>query len=356
MSREVLLDEVWSSVIVTDESLTQAISELRRAVEVAGGDRDLVVTVPKSGYRLRTCAIEEIEGAQVYLDQEEVLPIDAYCALLDAQNALIHGGPQAAKIAFELASEAIGRAPDSGVANACCAIMLAHAVLYSAAGTFRLRTAIHLAQRAVCLSPQSSIAHAALGFSLGAQDGGVAAMQALARSMALGDETGEGHYLASRVAFVSGDHRNAATLALRCAELVPDPSRPLFLAARATRFFDTAKSCAIAARCVRTLNERFADHPDEPRSQYTLGPALALAGDFEAAWRHLSKPRSDQSICLIHDFFGFALLNENARALDALESALDDGYRHGQWLLSEPSVTELRANQRFQNLTAAIAA
>lgn len=96
--------------------------------------------------------------------------------------------------------------------------------------------------------------------------------------------------------------------------------------------------------------------PNETRSRYTKGPALALTGDAEGAWRLLSEPRRHHSICLIHDFFGFALLRDETRAMDPLENALHEGYRHGDWLRCEPMVAGLRTNRRFQGQTAPLAA
>lgn len=47
-----LLAEVWSDASVTEAVLTNAVTELRRALEAVGGGRDLVATVPRRGYRL----------------------------------------------------------------------------------------------------------------------------------------------------------------------------------------------------------------------------------------------------------------------------------------------------------------
>ena len=48
LRRDELITRVWGDIAVTDASLTQAVSTLRRAL---GTQRSLIVTVPKSGYR-----------------------------------------------------------------------------------------------------------------------------------------------------------------------------------------------------------------------------------------------------------------------------------------------------------------
>src|SRR5688572_33294929 len=53
--REDLLSSLWANAVVTDESLSRCIYELRRQLSLAGGDeryKAMFETVPKRGYRL----------------------------------------------------------------------------------------------------------------------------------------------------------------------------------------------------------------------------------------------------------------------------------------------------------------
>ena len=53
--REDLLARLWANAVVTDESLSRCIYELRRQLSLAGGDeryKAMFETVPKRGYRL----------------------------------------------------------------------------------------------------------------------------------------------------------------------------------------------------------------------------------------------------------------------------------------------------------------
>lgn len=52
VSRSELLEEVWPGLIVGDDSLTQAVSKLRRALGDLHGAERIIETVPKIGYRL----------------------------------------------------------------------------------------------------------------------------------------------------------------------------------------------------------------------------------------------------------------------------------------------------------------
>ncbi len=53
LTREELIEDVWGGYPGADQSLSNAASKLRRALEEAGGDREVLETVPKRGYRLR---------------------------------------------------------------------------------------------------------------------------------------------------------------------------------------------------------------------------------------------------------------------------------------------------------------
>jgi DNA-binding winged helix-turn-helix (wHTH) protein len=60
VSRDSLVEQLWPSVIVNENSLTRAVSELRK--QLRGGCReDAIQTIPKRGYRL-ICKIEKVQS------------------------------------------------------------------------------------------------------------------------------------------------------------------------------------------------------------------------------------------------------------------------------------------------------
>lgn len=59
VGRDELLDEVWAGACPTDEVVTQAIAELRRAFGEAAREGGCIETVPRVGYRLR-CEVEAV--------------------------------------------------------------------------------------------------------------------------------------------------------------------------------------------------------------------------------------------------------------------------------------------------------
>lgn len=356
VTRDALLDAVWPNVIVTDESLTQAVAELRRSFRGGGAGNEMIVTVPRSGYRLAV----EPEPCEVRRGHDTgstpMISMDAYCLVLQAHTALVRADDGALEAAVAAASEAVARSQQSSLAHATYSVILTHVALYGGGTPDVLDLAHRHADTAAALGTRSSIGNVALGFAIGARDGGGKALEWLMKGLMLNDLNGEGHYLAARVAFVAGDHRSAASLAMRSAELVADTPRPLFLAARSAQQFDTALSKSIAERCVRALERRLATDPDEPRSRHTLGPALALAGRAEEAWTTIVEQPRDSSICAVHDTFGLAQIGDRRRALESLERAMDEGFRHGVWLAREPMMAKLQGDAGFRRLTATVGA
>ena len=52
VSRKTIQEEVWAGIEVSDESLTQAISNLRQSLGDSARQAKVILTVPKKGYRL----------------------------------------------------------------------------------------------------------------------------------------------------------------------------------------------------------------------------------------------------------------------------------------------------------------
>lgn len=51
-TRDYLINQIWPKVIVNENSLTRAVSELRKKLELEGASKRLIDTIPKTGYRL----------------------------------------------------------------------------------------------------------------------------------------------------------------------------------------------------------------------------------------------------------------------------------------------------------------
>jgi DNA-binding winged helix-turn-helix (wHTH) protein len=63
VSREALLSAVWSGVLVGDDSLTQVVIKLRKAMGDAPGNPAYIQTISKRGYRLVAPVVRSEETA-----------------------------------------------------------------------------------------------------------------------------------------------------------------------------------------------------------------------------------------------------------------------------------------------------
>jgi adenylate cyclase len=75
VSRDDLLSAVWSGVTVTEESLTQCVSEVRRALGASG--QRIIKTVPKRGYMFAVTVTGSYGSKQVSDDPSKVGPEDS---------------------------------------------------------------------------------------------------------------------------------------------------------------------------------------------------------------------------------------------------------------------------------------
>lgn len=77
VTREELIEGVWEGYPGADQSLSNAASKLRQALEEAGGTREMLQTVPKRGYRLRAGSVRSLSASDPALPCIAVLPFQA---------------------------------------------------------------------------------------------------------------------------------------------------------------------------------------------------------------------------------------------------------------------------------------
>ena len=95
-TRDYLIDQIWPKVIVNENSLTRAVSELRKKLELGGAPKRLIDTIPKTGYRLNAqCQvrdyIEQANSRVVVQEPKRAQPtLDAVPALPDTLPGFWH--------------------------------------------------------------------------------------------------------------------------------------------------------------------------------------------------------------------------------------------------------------------------
>lgn len=355
VDRTKLLERVWPDVIVSDESLTQAITELRRAFGVRRGVIGPIQTIAKVGYRLTVPVVAGVEDRSLpFSSSRHGFNLRAYELCLEARLVLARGGSHAVELSEALAREAAEIAPDFAQAQAEFAIALAQRCLYRLDDGYGLSEAVTRAENAVRLRPDLAVAQAAYGFALGAVERWQEATAAFECSLALDQNDTNTHYLAARTHFAGRSYRSAAILAEHAAGLAPDDYRSPYLAMRASAAFDPARARRLGETTFQRIQARLAKDPEEARALNALAPVL---GQLDVPDSAVSALEADAERCAPVEFYNvvaLALVGDDTAAVEALESVVDRGWRHTAWLRAEPSLSRVAEHPRFRRLASGL--
>jgi len=356
--RSELLDAVWPGVHVGDESLTQAVAELRRALGRSPQGHRLIETVPKAGYRL---AVQDAGGMSANLASNQVpgngqlaaeplLPIDAHLAITEAHRLARYQGVPAAPEIERLASEAAAIAPDAGSVRAQFAALMGLAAMHAGDRDRRLGLAATSAEHAVRLRPDLVASHRALGFVAGVQGRMDLSLKSFSCALTIDPDDYETHYLAAQVCFVNGDLNKSMILGERAAELDPDDYRPAYNAARAAmQLGDQGRATRLSRLALARIEAQLSLAPGTRRLQSARAAASAMVGNASESADVTLDRASDSA--LLYDVITLAHQGEIASACLLLENLIDHGWSYVTWLYSDPVIEVLRPEPRFARLT-----
>lgn len=241
VAKDDLVQAGWKDVAVSDNSLEQAISGLRRLLGTQADGTPFIETVPRRGYRF-TAAVARTAPRESDDRLDALLaPHRAFLEGRAALETLEAGGVVQARRVFE---DALHAAPEYGsahigLANACV-MQFEMTRADPAPDRAALQLAIDHAREACRLAPQSGEAWATLGFVLDRTGDRRDAPAAVRRAVALDPDNWRHHF---RLAFVSwGEERLGA--AHRALALLPHFPLAHWLAATvhvARQSFDEAE-------------------------------------------------------------------------------------------------------------------
>jgi len=287
VSKDALVEAAWRDVAVTDNSLEQAISSLRRALAVPDSEAS-IDTVPRQGYRFTG-------------DVRRVTPRatdDALEALIAPYRAFVEGRAALESLSVDRVIEAsrafdtvLAASPDNAAAHIGMATSYAMRFEMTRADPApdldALAAAINHARESCRLDPRYGEAWATLGFVLDRTGAGVDAVAALSRAVSLEPDNWRHHL---RLAAVSwGEARLRA--ARRTLALLPGCPLAHWLAATvhvARQSLDeaerelTAGSAAVGAAGAET---RFSGVALE----WLLGLIRLSRGDAASAQEHFDR-------------------------------------------------------------------
>lgn len=352
--REEFLEGIWPNVVVGEESVTTALSELRRAFGERRGDARVIETVQKSGYRL--VAAIDAPDPECFLVHDETFHLEAFTLIQEGRRIRERGEPDRFVTAEALCAEARAIARDYALAHAHHALTQCYRFLYRA-GDVDVSAAAESARQAARMRPDLAFTHAVEGYVSYVFGDRTAARRAFGRAVAKDANDFDTHYVIACGLFAMGDFRAAAGIAERAAHLRPEDYQTLGLAARAAAAMgERDRSRADAALALGRAETRLAADPSEPRAQYATCYLRALLGRDLTGCATPPQTHVSGSAIEFYRVMALAQFGEHDAAMDLLEEMFEIGWRHVDLLHVEPTFVALRQGRRFQSLAARVAA
>jgi DNA-binding winged helix-turn-helix (wHTH) protein len=202
VSKDALVEAAWRDVAVTDNSLEQAISALRRTLRSPEAPDSPIETVPRQGYRFAG-EVQRI-AARASDDTLDAL-IAPYRAFVEGRAALETLAADRVADAESAFERALAASPDSASAHVGLATALAMRFETTRADPRpegqALGLALRHAREACRLDPQYAEAWATLGFVLDRTGAGMDAVAALTRAVSLEPDNWRHHLRLSAVSW-----------------------------------------------------------------------------------------------------------------------------------------------------------
>lgn len=354
LQRGDLLDRIWPDVTVSDESLSQVVSELRRKLR----NRGLIETIARTGYRLTKPVIRPVDSgvpvARTATDRDFSLEAHALC--LEARSEMVRCGEGSLERAEQLTAEAVEIAPDCPSVRAERSIALARSHTYWSEGRHILNEACAEAELAVSLDPRSALAQSALGYVHALFGRWEAAERGHALALSRNPRDPLILHNAAWYLMSCGKRRAAMSYFEQVGDLEPHNIKGYLIAAQLSSATDPARSRRNAERALKRARARIEEDPTDPRALTAAAVLMALLGERQAAYASMDDIDVRGSSQAIYHASAMALIGETDEAILLLEELFDHGWRDVFWLDADPGLTGLRQDRRFRRMRHALAA
>lgn len=353
-SRAELMEQIWPDVIVSDESLTQVVAEVRRKL----GNKDLVKTIAKSGYQIGVAPKSSMAVAPTHWSaySSSIDTLEAHALCLEARAEMVRCGQGSLERAYELTAEAVSLAPESADVRAEYAIALVRSHTYWSEGRELLREAQEQACIAVRLNPELPLALSALGYACSM--GGHWDAAEAAHTAALANNPRDPVVLHNVAWYLMSLGRTRAAVAYfeQVGDLEPQNVKGYMIAAQLLRDVDPQRSRRNAERALQRARARIEADPTDPRALSAAATMMAVLGDHHASHSAMNQLDVQENAQAIYHAAAMAMIGDTEQAVLLLEGLFDHGWRDTFWLDAEPSFAALRDNRRFSRMRRSLAA
>jgi len=298
------------------------------------------------------------EGEKKAIEKARSVSVEAYDYYLRGRQYFHQWRRKSVEYARQMFNRAIEIDPDYALAHAGVADSCSILYTYWDAREFNLRQADIASRRALELAPDLAEAHVARGIAVSLTKKFDEAEKEFETAMRLDPKLYDAAYFYGRGLKSQGRNEEAAKMFERASLLRPeDFLAPNFLAAALDGMGLHAEAEVATQRALKLIEERLELNPDDARATNMGAAILGKLGDRERTLDYVRRSLAidpDDGGMLYNIACAYALLGMAEEALSSLETALDKGFGHKEWLEHDSDLDSIRATPRFQAITQAM--
>jgi len=298
------------------------------------------------------------EGEKKAIEKPRAVNVQAYDYYLRGRQYFHQWRRKSVEYARQMFNRAIEIDPEyalahAGVADSC-------SLLYTNwdAREFNLRQADIASRRALELEPELAEAHVARGIAVSLTKKFEEADQEFETALRLNPKLYEAAYFYGRGLKSQGRNAEAARMFERASLLRPeDFLAPNFLAVVFADMGMLAEAETERKRALKLIEERLELNPDDGRATNLGAAILAKAGvrDRTIEYIHHSLAIDPEDSTMLYNIAcAYSLLGMSDEALSSLETAVDKGFGHKEWIEHDSDLDSIRQTPRFQAIAQAM--
>ncbi|HXG69189.1 MAG TPA: tetratricopeptide repeat protein, partial [Gemmatimonadaceae bacterium] len=298
------------------------------------------------------------EGEKKAIEKARTVNVQAYDFYLRGRQYFHQWRRKSVEYARQMFNRAIEIDPDYALAYAGVADSCSLLYTYWDAREFNLRQAEIASSKALELEPDLAEAHVARGIAVSLTKKFDEAEKEFETAMRLDPKLYEAAYFYARGLKSQGRNAEAAKMFERASMLRPeDFLAPHFLAAVLDDMGLKAEAEAALKRSFKLVEERLEMNPDDARATNLGAVMLVKAGDRDRALDYIRRSLAidpEDSGILYNTACAYSLLGMSEEALASLETAVDKGFGHKEWLEHDSDLDQIRESPRFKTIAQAM--
>jgi serine/threonine protein kinase/Flp pilus assembly protein TadD len=298
------------------------------------------------------------EGEKKAIEKARSVNVQAYDFYLRGQQYFHQWRRKSVEYARQMYNRAVEIDPEYALAHAGIADACSSLYTYWDAREFNLRQADIASRRALELEPELAEAHVARGIAVSLTKQFKEADQEFETALRLNPKLFDAAYFYGRGLKSQGRNAEAAKMFERASLLRPeDFQAPNFLANVLDDMGLVAEGEAARRLSLKLIDERLELNPDDARATNLGATTLAKMGEREKAIEYIRRSLAidpDDSGMLYNIACSYALLGMSEEAVSSLETAVDRGFGHKEWIEHDSDFDSIRETPRFQAIAQAM--